>query len=74
MQAPTPADETRARNRVCFDGTFGRAYSYWMVSKALLARIMQQVQGFCMSVEQACVGDPIGWIVVRQLAVRRVWG
>jgi hypothetical protein len=39
-----------------------------------LARNMQQVQGFCMSVEQACVGDPIGWIVVRQLAVRRVWG
>ena len=30
MQAPTPADETRARNRVSFDGAFGRAYSYWM--------------------------------------------
>ena len=30
MQAPTPEDETRARNRVSFDGAFGRAYSYWV--------------------------------------------
>jgi hypothetical protein len=28
-------------------------------SIARLARIMQQVQGFCMSVEQACVSNSI---------------
>jgi len=38
-----------------------------------LARIMHDARHFCMSVEQARASDPTGRIVVRQLAVRRVW-
>jgi hypothetical protein len=40
-------------------GRFDEPGMYSVGSGMVLARIMQQVQGFCMSVEQACVSNSI---------------
>jgi hypothetical protein len=43
-------------------------------ARPLLTAIMHHEGRFCVLVGGARVGDPSGWIGVRQLAVQRVWG